>query len=107
MVTKKVQHKDQHKVGAKAKPRGQQTGMAGVPDQNRQQKKDTPALSGRRRNANKMFADKSAENVGGDAVTPKTASPSTVVVNTVGPSGETGGETVFKGRLKRKRPAKR
>ena len=98
--------KDQHKVGAKAKPRGQQTGMAGAPDQNRQQKQDTPALSGRRKNANKMFADKSAQNVGGDAVTPKTASPSTVVANAGGHKGETGAETVFKARLKKKRATK-
>ena len=102
MATKK----DQHKVGAKAKPRGQQTGMAGVPDQNRQQKKETPALSGRRKNANKMFADKSAQNVGGDAVTPKTATPSTVVANVAGHKGETGAETAFKARLKKKRATK-
>ena len=101
------QKRDQHKVGIKAKPRGQQTGMAGAPDQNRQQKKDTPALSGRRKNANKMFADKSAQNVGGDAVTPKTASPSTVVANSAGRKGETGGETAFKARLNKKRAATR
>ena len=101
------QKKDQHKVGAKAKPRGQQTGMAGAPDQNRQQKRDTPALSGRRKNANKMFADKSAQNVGSDAVTPKTASPSTVVANSAGRKGETGGETAFKARLNKKRAATR
>ena len=95
--------KDQHKVGTKAKPRGQQTGMAGAPDQNRQQKKQTPALSGRRKNASKMFADKSAQNVGGDAVTPKTASPSTVVAKTAEHKGETGGETAFKARLNKKR----
>ena len=93
--------KDQHKVGTKAKPRGQQTGMAGAPDQNRQQKKETPALSGRRKNANKMFADKSAQNVGGDAVTPKTASPSTVVANAAGHKGETGAETVFRSEERR------
>jgi DNA-nicking Smr family endonuclease len=95
--------KDQHKVGTKAKPRRQQTGMAGAPDQNRQQKKQTPALSGRRKNASKMFGDKSAQNVGGDAVTPKTASPSTVVAKKSEHKGETGGETVFKARLKKKR----
>jgi hypothetical protein len=97
------QKRDQHKIGAKAKPRGQQTGMAGATDQNRQQKKSTPALSGRRRTANKMFADKSAQNVGGDAVTPKTASPSTVVANATEHKGETGGETAFKARLNKKR----
>ena len=100
------QKKDQHKVGAKAKPRGQQTGMAGVPDQNRQQKKQTPALSGGRKSVSKMFADKSAQNVGGDAVTPKTASPSTVVAKTTEHKGETGGEMAFKSRLKKKRATK-
>src|SRR6185312_4552953 len=96
----------QHKVGAKAKPRGQQTGMTGAPDQNRQEKQQTPALVGRRKNANKMFADKSAQNVGGDAVTPKTTSPSTVVTKSEEHKGETRGETVFKARLKKKRSSK-
>ena len=99
--------KDQHKVGAKAKPRGQQTGMAGVPDQNRQQKKKTPPVSGGRRNASKMFADRSAQNVGGDSVTPKTASPSTVVAKTSEHKGETGGEIAFKARLNKKRATRR
>jgi DNA-nicking Smr family endonuclease len=98
---------DQHKVGAKAKPRGQQTGMAGAPDQNRQQKKQTPPLDGGRKNASKMFADKSAQNVGGDSVTPKTASPSTVITKTAKRKGETGGETAFKARLSKKRATKR
>ena len=49
--------KDQHKVGTPLKPRGQQTGFAGNPDQNREEMKKTP----------------------GDAVTPSTNSPSTVV----------------------------
>jgi hypothetical protein len=96
MATKK----DQHKVGAKAKPRGQQTGMAGTPDQNRTAKADTPALSGRRKTGNKMFADKSAQNVGGDAVTPQTNSPSTPAMNSATRKGESPGETSFKALLK-------
>ena len=51
--------KDQHKAGIPSKPRGQQTGFAGNPDQNREEKADTPALRGRRKVANKMFADNS------------------------------------------------
>ena len=51
--------KDQHKAGTPAKPRGQQTGFAGNPDQNREAKADTPALRGRRQRANKMFSDAS------------------------------------------------
>ena len=48
--------KDQHKAGTPRKPRGQQTGFAGNPDQNRAEMKKTA-----------------------DAVTPSTNSPSTVV----------------------------
>jgi hypothetical protein len=96
MATKK----DQHKVGAKAKPRGQQMGTAGEPDQNRAAKAGTPALSGRRKTANKMFADKSARNQGGDAVTPQTNSPSTPAMNSATRKGESSGETSFKAGLK-------
>ncbi len=97
--------KDQHTVGSKAKARGQQTGTAGAPDQNRAAKADTPALSGRRRAANKMFADESAQNVGSDAVTPKTTTPSTPAMNSGTRKGESSGETAFKARLKTKRTA--
>ena len=38
--------KDQHKAGIPAKPRGQQTGFAGNPDQNREEVEKTPALRG-------------------------------------------------------------
>ena len=69
--------KDQHKAGIPPKPRGQQTGFAGNPDQNREEMKNTPALRGRRKNANKMFSDESEQHTGGDAVTPSTNSPST------------------------------
>jgi hypothetical protein len=99
--------KDQHKVGVRAKPRGQQMGTAGAADQNRQEMKETPALSGRRKNENKMFGDKSAQNIGGDAVTPRTNSPSTPAMNAGTRKGETSGERAFKARLKNKRSQKR
>ena len=95
--------KDQHNVGSKAKPRGQQMGRAGTPDQNREEKKATPARSGGRMKANKMFGDASAQNIGGDAVTPESNSPSTVARQGGAHQGETGGETAFKARLKQKR----
>ena len=69
--------KDQHKAGAPAKPRGQQTGFVGNPDQGRQQMDDTPALRGSRKKTNKMFGDASEQHIGGDSVTPSTNRPST------------------------------
>jgi hypothetical protein len=95
--------KDQHKVGTPQKPRGQQTGFAGNPDQNREEMKDTPALRGRRKGASKMFADQSAQHVGGDAATPRSNTSSVPAAMPTGTKlGETGGERVFK-----KRQAKR
>ena len=94
------QKKDQHKVGAKAKPRGQQMGTAGARDQNRDEMKRTPAVLGRRKAANKMAADKSEQHTGGDAVTPRTTSPSTPAMTADKRKGESGGEAGFKARLK-------
>ena len=68
--------KDTHKVGTPEKPRGQQTGFAGNPDQNRQEVDDTPALRGNRKKGNKMFADQSRQH-SGDSVRPSTNRPST------------------------------
>ena len=70
--------KDQHKIGIPEKPRGQQTGFAGNPDQNREEMENTPALGGRRKKANKMFADASEQHVAGNSATPSTNAPSTV-----------------------------
>ena len=95
--------KDTHKVGAKAKPRGQQMGSAGASDQNRKQMKETPAVLGRRKLANKLAADKSAQNTGGDSVTPRTTSPSTPAMTSARRKGESGGEKIFKARLKKQR----
>lgn len=94
--------KDQHNVGTPAKPRGQQTGFAGNPDQNRQAMKDTPAVRGRQKKANKMFGDESEQHIGGDAVTQTTTSPSTPAMN-ADAKGESGGESIFKERLAKKR----
>jgi len=95
--------KDQHKAGIRTKPRGQQMGTAGARDQNRAEMEKTPARRGRRVNANKMAADKSQQNIGGDAVTPRTSSPSTPAMTTSKRKGESGGETAFKARLKKQR----
>lgn len=94
--------KDQHKVGTPTKPRGQQTGFAGNADQNREAMKETPALRGRRKNATKMFADESSQHIGGDASTPSSNTPSVPAAAPTGKKlGETGGERVFKQRLKK------
>lgn len=71
--------KDQHTVGTPQKPRGQQTGFAGNPDQNREKMKDTPAVRGRQKRANKMAGDASEQHIGGNAVAPSTNAPSTVI----------------------------
>jgi hypothetical protein len=94
--------KDQHTVGTPAKPRGQQTGFSGHPDQNREEMKETPALRGRRKAENKMFGDASQQHIGSDATKPSTNSPSTPAMN-VKAKGDAGGEAVFKRRLARKR----
>ena len=69
--------KDQHNVGTPEKPRGQQTGFAGNPDQNREEKEETPALRGNRKKGNKMFGDDSRQQTGSSSVTPSTNRPST------------------------------
>jgi hypothetical protein len=69
--------KDQHKTGIPEKPRGQQTGFAGNPDQNREEKEDTPALRGNRKKTNKMFGDESRQHTGSSPATPSTNRPST------------------------------
>ena len=94
--------KDQHKAGTPQKPRGQQTGFAGNPDQNREAMKDTPALRGRRKKETEMFADESSQHVGGDAATPRSNTPSLPAAAPTGVKlGETGGERAFKQRQKK------
>jgi hypothetical protein len=95
--------KDQHKAGIPAKPRGQQTGFAGNPDQNQIAKKETPALRGRRKEANKMFADKSSQQTGTDPSKPRSNTPSIPAQQGGGHIGETGGEIAFKRRQGKKK----
>src|SRR3954468_7956771 len=95
--------RDQHKAGTPQKPRGQQTGFAGNPDQNREAMKETPALRGRRKKATEMFADESSQHKGADAVTPRSNTPSVPAVAPTGKKlGETGGEKAFKERQKKR-----
>ena len=91
--------KEQSKVGRKQKPRGQQTGFVGNPDQNREEMENTPALRGRREAATKMFADESAQQVGSDAAKPRTNTPSVPAANPTNvKQGESGDERAFKKR---------
>lgn len=104
MSTKKEQ---QQKAGAPQKPRGQEMGRGDDVDQNRQEMADTPALRGRRKSANKMFADESSQHVGNDAATPRSNSPSLPAAMPTGvPLGETGGEKAFKRRQSKQRKTK-
>ena len=97
----------QSKVGRPARPRGQQTGFAGNPDQNREAEKDTPALRGRRKEASDHFGDDSKQQTGSDAATPRSNTPSIPAAMPTGvPLGETGGERAFKQR-QRKAKAKK
>ncbi|HEU4507225.1 MAG TPA: hypothetical protein VFR78_03235 [Pyrinomonadaceae bacterium] len=97
MATKK----DQHKAGIPEKPRGQQTGFAGNPDQNREEINKTPALRGRRKKDNKMFGDASEQHVAANPANPSTNSPSTVA-NLGSKKSPQGGERAFKRRMARK-----
>jgi hypothetical protein len=95
-------NKDQHKAGTPEKPRGQQTGFRGNPDKNRIEMDETPALRGRLKKDNEMFADASEQHVGSDPTKPSTNSPSTPAMKTV-PRTRSGGEKVFKKRLAKNR----
>jgi hypothetical protein len=67
----------QSKVGRSTKLRGQQTGRADtVPAQDREAMQDTPALRGRRKQANEFFGDESKQHAGADAATPRSNTPS-------------------------------
>ena len=97
-----VSKKDQHKVGTPERPRGQQMGFKGQPDQNREEMDNTPALLGRRKRSNKMFADASEQHIASDATKPSTNAPS--VPAAVPPvKGESGGEREYKERLAKTR----
>ena len=94
--------KDQHKAGIPQKPRGQQTGFAGNPDQNRLEKKQTPAIKGVRPRANKLAGDLSQQQLNSDATTPNTNVPSTITRD-IKPTGGGNGAAGFKKRLAKER----
>ena len=105
MATKKAQSK----AGISANRRGQQMGdeRSDSPARMSEAKQNTPALSGRRKLANKFLADDSAQTGGGNAAAPRTNRPSTPAALPTGRKlGESGGEKVFKRRQARKGKAK-
>ena len=96
--------KAQQKAGVPEKPRGQQTGFEGNPDKGRVAKEEeTPSLRGRRKVANKMFADNSSQHTASDATKPKSNQPSVPAQMGGGNVGETGGEIAFKRKQTRRR----
>ena len=96
-----VNKKAQSKAGIAAKRRGQQMGdeRSNNPNRMGEAKADTPALRGKRKDANKFFADESAQQTGSDAATPRSNTPSVpAALPTNVKKGESGGEKVFKER---------
>lgn len=93
--------KAQGKAGVPARRRGQQMGdERSHPDKTQEAKSETPALRGRRKEANKFFADESSQNVGSDGEAPRDNSPS---VPTAIPTGEPLGASGGEKRARRKR----
>ena len=91
--------KAQSKAGIAAERRGQQMGdeRSNNSGQQEEAKADTPALSGRREEANKYFADESAQQVGGSPAAPSSTSPSVAAaLPTNVKQGEPGVERVVK-----------
>jgi hypothetical protein len=94
---------EQQKVGIPTKRRGQQMGFAGQKAHNVVAIRQTPALRGALKKANKMFADKSAQQIGTGATSGRATSPSVAAMDGGVHAGESGGEKVFKRRLARQR----
>jgi hypothetical protein len=94
--------KTQSKAGAPARRRGQQMGdERSQPDKTREAKAETPALRGRRKEANEFFADDSAQQTGTRGETARDNTPSVPAAVPVGTKlGESGGEREFKQRQK-------
>jgi hypothetical protein len=101
--------KTQAKAGAPQKRRGQQMGdERSRPSKIDEAQAETPALRGRRKDANKFFADDSSQMVGTRGETPRDNSPSIpAAVPTDMKLGESGGEAEFKARQKTARKARR
>jgi hypothetical protein len=94
--------KAQNKAGVPSRRRGQQMGdERSAPDKSAESEKETPALRGRRKDANKFFADDSSQMTGSRGEAPRDNSPSVpAAVPTNTKLGESGGEKEFKARQK-------
>jgi hypothetical protein len=94
--------KTQAKAGVAEQRRGQQMGdERSKPSKTDGEQREAPALSGRRKTANKFFADDSAQRTGTSGESPRDNSPSVAAAIPTGvKQGESGGEAEFKGRQK-------
>ena len=94
--------KTQAKAGVPQKRRGQQMGdERSQPSKTHEAQAETPALRGRRKEANKFFADESSQAVGTRGETRRDNSPSVAAAIPTGVrQGESGGEAEFKARQK-------
>ena len=100
-----VNKKAQSKAGIAANRRGQQMGdeRSNSPIKQEEAKADTPALRGKRKDANAFFADESSQHTGSDAATPRSNTPSLpAALPTNVKKGESGGERVAKQRQAKK-----
>jgi len=91
--------KAQSKAGIAANRRGQQMGdkRSNSPVKQEEAEANTPALRGRRKDANKFFADDSFQQTGSNAARPRSNSPSLPAAIPTGvKKGEPGVERVFK-----------
>ena len=74
-----------------------------APDKTAESKKETPATRGRRKDANKFFADDSSQTTGTRPEVPRDNTPSVpAAMPTNVKQGESGGEREFKARQKGK-----
>ncbi len=96
----------QRNAGVGSTKRGQQTGLGGQPDQGREAKSETPEVSGNRKSANKMSADKSKQQMASDAASERSNVPSVAGQTDGGHPGEPLGERVFKRRQAKSRTRK-
>ena len=94
--------KTQAKAGVPEKRRGQQMGdERSKPSKMDEAQGETPALRGRRKAANKFFADDSFQSVGTRGETKRDNSPSVPAAIPTGvKQGESDGEAEFKARQK-------
>lgn len=97
--------KAQSKAGIAANRRGQQMGdeRSNSPVKQEEAEANTPALRGKRKDANKFFADDSSQQTGSNAARPRSNSPSLpAVIPTNVKKGEPGGERVARQRQAKK-----